>query len=361
MRRSVIWGLVGLVILGGGLFTFRNFQAPIGLALYDRAVEQRVAGDVLAELPEGLHLIVCGSGSPFPDLNRAGPCLAVIAGDRLFVVDSGSGSSRNLTAMGLPIGTTEAVFLTHYHSDHISDLGELMMQRWVVGTNTAPLPIYGPAGVAQVVQGFVAAYGLDSGYRTAHHTAAIAPPSGAGGVAIEVPLADDSDAYTVVIDNDDLQVTMFRVSHNPISPAVGYRFDYRGRSIVISGDTTYQDSVVAQATGVDLLVHEALQPELVGVLTRHTAEAGTANIAQITEDILDYHTTPTEAARIAREAGVDALVLYHLVPVLPSRLFYPAFLGDAASEFDGPITVSEDRMIFSLPVGAPGDVIEGRL
>lgn len=362
MRKFVLWTLVGFVVLAGcSLLAFRAFQVPISLAVYERAAETRLNRDVLADLPDGLHLIVCGSGSPFPDLGRAGPCLAVIAGDRLYIVDTGSGSSRNLIAMGLPIGQTEAVFLTHYHSDHISDLGELMMQRWVADANTAPLHIFGPAGVTQVVGGFNAAYRLDSSYRTAHHGEAIAPPSGAGGIAFEVPLTRDSDAYTVVLQDENLQITMFRVSHEPISPSVGYRFDYRGRSLVISGDTTYQDSVIAQARGVDLLVHEALQPDLVHILTEQTRAAGAPNIATITEDILDYHATPTEAARIAQTAGVDALVLYHIVPVVPSRLFYPAFLGDAASEFNGHITISEDRMIFTLPVGEPDTVIQDHL
>ena len=114
---------------------------------------------------------------------RSGPCTAVVAGRRLFIFDSGSGASRNLARMRLNAGQIEALFLTHYHSDHIDGLGELMLQRWIQRTAQQPLPVYGPAGLEPVLQGFMGAYTLDKGYRTAHHGAAVAPPEGFGGTA----------------------------------------------------------------------------------------------------------------------------------------------------------------------------------
>jgi ribonuclease Z len=158
-------------------------------------------------------------------------------------------------------------------------------------------------------------------------------------------------APVVVHDAGGVRVTAFPVNHEPVSPAVGYRFDYKGRSVVISGDTAPTPSLVAAAKGADLLVHEALQPRLVAKLTDALAAKGIANTAQITRDILNYHTSPEQAADAARSAGVRHLLLSHIVPPLPFRFAYPAFLGDAADHFDGPITIGEDGMIFTLPAG----------
>jgi ribonuclease Z len=142
------------------------------------------------------------------------------------------------------------------------------------------------------------------------------------------------------------------VNHDPVHPAVGYRFDYKGRSVVISGDTAASPSLVRAATGADLLVHEALQPKLVALLTEALAAKGQANTAQITRDILNYHSSPEVAADAARVAGVKALVLNHIVPPVPLGFAYPAFLGDAPQHYDGPITIGEDGMMWSLPAGS---------
>lgn len=357
MRKIIRIGL-GIVVLTAAvlLTSVRLYPEPVGLALMERMVGQRMGTDFVADLPDGLTVGLCGSGSPLPDPTRAGPCTFVIAGDRLFIVDTGSGSTRNLLQMGVPLGDTEALLLTHFHSDHIADLGELRLQRWVGSANRAPLPVYGPVGVEEVIAGFNAAFGLDDGYRTAHHGAAIAPPAGANANAIEI--GDAPTAGAVVIDDGDLRITMFRVDHSPVDPAVGYRFDYRGRSVVISGDTAFAPSVAEHAAGADLLVHEALQPRMVEIMAEEAETLGRQNIAQIAHDILDYHTSPEDAARTAEAAGVQALVLNHIVPPLPSRILYGAFLGDAASFYDGPIKVGEDRMVFVLPADQPGVIEE---
>ena len=125
--------------------------------------------DPIAELPDGIHVVLCGAGSPLPDPARSGPCVAVVAAQKLFVVDVGTGASRNMQMMGLPPSQLAAVFLTHFHSDHIDGLGELSLQRWVGGTFATPLPLIGPIGVDEVAAGFNRAYRIDSTYRTAHH------------------------------------------------------------------------------------------------------------------------------------------------------------------------------------------------
>jgi ribonuclease Z len=357
MRRTgrIAIGLGALAIVAG--IGVKLFQPQIGTALLARIAGERAGRDVTAGLPDGLHVILCGSGSPLPDPTRAGPCTMVIAGRHIYVVDAGEGGARNLTLMGLPTGRIERLFLTHFHSDHIDGLGPMLLLRWSGLPNTAPLPITGPAGVERVVAGFAEAYAEDNGYRTAHHGAALMPPAGAG--AIAQPFAIGA-APVVVLDAGGVRVTAFPVNHEPVAPAVGYRFDYKGRSVVISGDTGPSPSLNAAARGADLLVHEALQPRLVGKLTDALAARGVANTAQITRDILNYHSSPEQAADAARTAGVRHLLLNHIVPPLPFRFAYPAFLGDAADHFDGPITVGEDGMIVSLPARST-DIIRDRL
>ncbi len=355
-RLAVALGSVVLI----ALLVFKQ-QAAIGAALFERAVGARVGRDATVGLPDGLHVALCGTGSPLPNPGRAGPCTVVIAGNRIFVVDIGEGGGRNINLMGLPLGRIAGVFLTHFHSDHIDGMGPLLMTRWTAGTNTAPLPVYGAAGVAQVVAGFNAAYALDDSYRTGHHGAAIAPLAGAGGLAIPFALPMPGDGDTVlVLAQDGLKVTAIRVDHGPVRPAVGYRFDYKGRSVVISGDTAKSASLIGAAKGADLLLHEALQPKLVRMMTASLAAKGMANLAQITRDIVNYHTTPEQAAEVAQAAGAKELVLNHIVPSIPSRFFYPAFLGDAASRYSGAIVLGEDGMMFSLPAGKT-DIVQSRL
>lgn len=357
MRNKVLIVLAGVVL--AAVLLVRWKQAEIGTALFERAVEQRVGRDATAGLADGLSVVLCGTGSPLPSADRAGACTVVIAGKHIFVVDIGEGGARNINMMGLPVGRVEALFLTHFHSDHIDGMGPLMLTRWTAGTNAAPLPVYGPPGVESVIAGFDAAYVIDNGYRTAHHGPAIAPPGGAGAVARPFALPDVGDTVTV-IEAEGLKVTAIRVDHGPVKPAVGYRFDYKGRSVVISGDTAKSASLTAAAKGADLLVHEALQPRLVAALTRGLDAKGAKNLAQITRDIVNYHTTPEQAAEVAQAAGVKRLVLSHIVPPMPSKFFYPAFLGDAQKRFSGSITVGEDGMMFTLPAGT-SDIVEKRL
>jgi ribonuclease Z len=166
-----------------------------------------------------------------------------------------------------------------------------------------------------------------------------------------LPTAGRGD-QVVVLDDRGLKITAFRVDHGPVEPAVGYRFDYKGRSVAISGDTKVSGSLVTAAKDVDLLVHEALQPKLVGLLQAEFEAKKQDNVAHIMHDILNYHTTPEEAAQQAERAGAKELVLNHIVPPLPLKFAYPAFLGDAARYFSKPITVGEDGMLFSMPVNS---------
>ncbi|MCB2057036.1 MAG: MBL fold metallo-hydrolase, partial [Novosphingobium sp.] len=332
MKRAIRWLLGGLLVLAGLTLLFG--RETIAQRLFDRALDRNVGIDQSAKLGDGLHAYVCGSGSPMPDADRAGPCIAVLAGQQAFIFDSGSGSIRKLGRMGFPMGKLRAEFLTHLHSDHIDGLGEALLQAWVAGHRAAPLPVYGPPGTDQVVAGFNQAYAIDSTYRIAHHGPKVVQPSGFGGAASIITLPEGTDSQ-VVYEKEGVRITAIRVNHAPISPAYGYRIDYKGRSIALSGDTVYSPSFVSAAKGADVMFHEALNKKMVAALGAKLAERGQANNAQIMSDIQNYHASPEDAARAAREAGVNTLVLYHLVPPVPARLIEPLFLGDAPKEFSG--------------------------
>jgi ribonuclease Z len=350
-KQWVVIGAIVAAVILVAVLAAAVFQKQILTAVGTKIVQERLL-EQSRKYDDGLYAGLAGTGSPMPDPGRAGPCTVVLAGNHLYLVDAGQGSARNVLRMAFQFGKVEAVLLTHFHSDHIADLGEVMMQRWTGGSNTRPLDIIGPPGVETVVEGFNTAYRLDNGYRVAHHGAATVPPSGAGGIARPFALSSEDDASVVVIDDGGLKVTAFKVNHAPVAPAVGYRFDYKGRSLVISGDTVPCDSLRKQAKGVDVLLHEALQPAMVKTMHDQAWLSPSPSLAKMMEDIPGYHTSPEDAAKIAAGAGVKQLVLYHITPPIPHPLLTNMFLGDAGKYFSGPITIGEDGMLISLPAGS---------
>jgi len=351
MRQSTGWTVAAAVVLAAGLLAYMQ-RGVIGMKLIEHEVRVRASdADPLKALPDGLHVGLCGAGSPLPDERRGGPCHVVVAGRRMFVIDAGSGAPRRIVQMRLNVGQVEALFVTHYHSDHIDGMGELMLQRWAQGAHRQSLPIYGPPGLGQVLDGFHGAYALDRGYRIAHHGEQLVPPSGAGGTAHEFEL-DPQTGRRVLISEPDLEVAAFAVQHEPVHPAVGYRIRYKDRVVVFSGDTAQAQAVARESRGADVLIHEALSAEMVGMFERSFREAGRANLAHVMHDILGYHTTPEEAAELARQAGVRALVFSHIIPVLPPGM-EEVFSGKAAQIFHGPIHVGVDGDWITLPAGSP--------
>ena len=347
MKTRILWVVVVLVLLASSVYFFR---AQLSVAVAKRVAVSHLAADVPSELPEGLHVGLCGAGSPMPDEKRGGPCTLVLAGKRMFVFDAGNASSRNIGRMGFVHGRIEAIFLTHFHSDHIDGLGELMLQRWVSASNAAPVPVHGPAGVENVVAGFMQAYAQDQRYRVAHHGEATMPSSGFGGKAL--PFTLDAQGRALLLKDADLEIVAFAVDHAPVHPAVGYRITYKGRSVVLSGDTKKSAAVQRAAAGADLLVHEAMSTPLMAILQAGAGQAGRPKLRQLMLDIIDYHSTPEQAAQTARDAGVRYLLLNHIAPPLPLPGLEKAFLGDASSIYAGPIRVGADGDFISMPVGS---------
>ena len=341
-------GLILVPVLLAGIYLAR---APLALRLAERGLERSMSEQPFAALPDGMQLALCGAGGPLPDPVRSGPCVAVQAGKLHLVIDAGSGGARNLTRMRFPLGALDALLLTHVHSDHIDGIGELAMLRWVNAANTSPLPVLGPPGVAKVVAGFNMAYEEDAGFRSAHHGDTVAPMSGHGMQATEFPVPAPGQSV-VVLEREGVTVRMFAVSHTPVKPAVGYRIEYRGRSVVVSGDTAKSASLEAVARGADLLVHEALSSELVAAMHRAGAAAGRPIIAKVTSDIPDYHSSPVEAAQSATAAGVRHLLFYHVIPPLPLPGLDAVFLRGVSEAYVGPVTLGVDGTLISLPAGS---------
>jgi len=351
MRRVGFW-LLG-VVSAVALLCVALFQLPaVQDRLMERALERAVgasADDLFEE--NALRVLLCGTSSPLPHPDRAKACVAVFAAGRLWVVDTGPGSWNNLALWRIPGRRIGAVLLTHFHSDHIGDLGEFDMQTWVAG-RPAPLRVFGPPGVERVVAGFEEAYARDTRYRIAHHGAEFLQEDAGRMQARPIP------APAVVLEEDGLRISAFPVDHRPVVPAFGYRFDYAGRSVVVSGDTIKTRGLVEAARNADVLVHDALASHVVSAIGEAAAKAGRDGIAKIMGDVLDYHASPVEAAGAANEAGVDLLLFYHLMPPPPNRLFEPVFLRGVDDVRPEGWILGDDGLLVELPIGS--DAIEVR-
>ncbi len=302
------------------------------------ALFKRAAHQVLSAEPKetnGIQVIICGSASPLGfDPNRAQACIAVITPEHFFLFDVGARAPLRIAQAQLPLARLDGVFLTHFHSDHISGLPDVALNSWVQGRNS-PLPIFGAEGVSTVVDGFNQAYELDRSYRTAHHGSTLLPSR--SGIMQPHTFKEGG----IVWQDDLITVRSFTVAHPPIEPAVGYRIDYRDRSVVISGDTNVTESLFAVGQGADLLLHDALSHTLLEPMIELAQE----RMSSIMTDVIDYHANVEYLAAKASEAGIKKLALYHMVPVPSNPLMEKMFLRNTPSG----IILTEDLQTFTLP------------
>ncbi|MGE0639426.1 MAG: MBL fold metallo-hydrolase [Thermoanaerobaculia bacterium] len=350
---KTVLAVAGLLVVGLG---FAVLNPTIEQMLFD-AGARKMSGFVNTEPFEddALRVAVCGTSAPLPSPSRAKACVAVFAGGKYWVVDTGPESTENLVLWQIPLARIGGVLLTHFHSDHIGDLGELQLQTWA-GGRKEPLAVYGGPGVEQLVDGFNLAYRQDQGYRTTHHGEKVMPSAAWGMVAHTIELdgapTPAKDRRGLVYDDGSLVITALEVDHAPIEPAYAFRFDYKGRSVVVSGDLKDHPPLAQGASGADVLVSEAISTRMTKSLGAAAGEAGRDNTAAVMHDIEDYHITPEQAARIANEAGVKLLVYYHLLPApdgfLPRRLFSSG-VNDVRK---GDWTIAEDGSLYTLPLGS---------
>jgi ribonuclease Z len=343
VRKRYIGIVIAVLIL---IIAFNN-RSAIMLKVFSAASISRMSENRISDLGDGLHVALCGAGGPMPSTSRTGPCVAVIADKRIFIVDISSGGPTNLGLMGLNAGDIDTVLLTHFHSDHIDGLGQLAMMRWVTGNHVSPLNVIGPQGVDLVVDGFNTAYSQDSVYRNAHHTDFVAPTSGRGMTAQSFESPGDG-SKVVVFKDSGIKIEMLTVQHEPVSPSVAYLFTYQGRTAMISGDTIKNTNVEQFSKGIDLLVHEALSPIMLETMSNSAKIAGNMGASKIFFDVLDYHASPIDAAEVARDSNVGHLLYYHIVPPLDVPGLDSIWL-DGVDEIFSEYTLGEDGTLFTLP------------
>jgi len=323
-----------------GALAIGAFQLPaMQDALFQRALRQAMTAP--PTLPPGLTVVVCGSASPLgnsPDHAQA--CLAVLTPEHFFLFDVGARSPLRLAQARLPLGRLTGVFLTHFHSDHIAGIPDVNLASWVAGRK-APLTVFGPPGVERITNGFNEAYALDRGYRVAHHGEATLPPNLGPLVPKEIPQTG------VVWEDGALTIRAVAVDHAPASPALGYRIDYAGRSVVISGDSNASEGLFSLAEGADLLFHDALSRTLLDPMIAQARAAGLDPLPEIMTDVIDYHADVESLLAPTKAAKVGQLVLYHLVPVPPNGLAERLFRRGLPGE----VILAQDLQRFDLPRG----------
>ena len=288
-----------------------------------------------------LKVVVCGSRSPLPAPGRAEACILVEAGDDIYIFDMGNGSAVNLQQYQIPWSNVKGIFITHMHSDHMADLPDAHLASWIQGRKS-PLKVYGPKGINLVTKGFELAYSADYQYRNEHHGDEILPLDIAGYEAIEI-------ANNEYIENDTagMEILPFTVNHHPVNHAFGFKIAYKGRTLVISGDTINDGSVQKYSKDIDLLIHSAISLDIV---ERLRSVAPIPQMDKIFLDIQDYHTPINQAGEIARDANVKHLLIYHAIPspnnTIMEKVFYRPLKG-IYKDF----TASVDGTRIILPIG----------
>ncbi|HEY7817667.1 MAG TPA: MBL fold metallo-hydrolase, partial [Vicinamibacteria bacterium] len=248
---------------------------------------------------------------------------------RAYVIDCGDGVARQLVTAGVRLDTLDKIFITHHHSDHNADYGNLLLLAWASGLKT-PVEAYGPPPLERMTKLVFELNQFDIETRIEDEK--------------RVPLAPlirarDITQSGVVVDDGRVRVKAALVAHPPIEHAFAYRFDTENRSIVVSGDTAFSKELLELARGAEVLVHEALY--LPGI--ERTASK-VANAPGLLEHIVRSHTTAEDAARLASEAGVRTLVLSHLVPSDDPLVTDDEWLSAARTRFSGEIVVARDLL-----------------
>jgi len=285
------------------------------------------AAFAVASHAQSLKVTLLGTGSPRPTISRFGPSILVEAGNQKLLFDCGRGSTQRLYQLKIPFAEVTTLFLTHLHSDHTIGIPDLWLTGWVMGRNAA-LRVWGPAGTKEMMAHLEQAYAFDVHIRRDVDTKL--PGEGA------VVVARDIDEG-VVYDDAGLKVTAFLVDHGPVKPALGYRIDFAGRSVTLSGDTRFSENLIHFAHGTDVLIHEVIDPEAYReVVNTFTAEQR--------QKVIEHHTTPEQAGIVFTRVKPKLAVYSHIVP--PD---VPDIIPHTRKTYSGPLEVGQDLM--SIEIG----------
>jgi len=272
--------------------------------------------------PDDLRVVLLGTAAgPRVDLGQFGASTLVEAGGVRLLFDCGRGATLRLVQVGVPIGTISRLFLTHLHSDHVIQIPDLLLTGWVGGTRTIPLEVWGPTGTRDMMTHMQEAFVFDI-----HMRRDVDEKSPADGIKV---VSHDIE-QGIVLDEQGVKVTAFLVDHAPVSPAFGYRVDYRGHSVVLSGDTRVSENLVRFAQGVDVLVHEVVDPDLIRARGQTTAEA-----------IIAHHTTPEEAGGVFARVKPRLAVYSHA----PNT---EAVMTKTRKTYAGPLQGAEDMLTIDI-------------
>lgn len=293
----------------------------LGCAFIPRPAEGRGGGSRLILLGTG--------GGPRPRKKNSAPAQVIVVNDVAYVVDCGDGVARQLVLAGIPLPTLRHIFLTHQHSDHNADYGNLILLAWTAGLRTR-VDCWGPPPLEEMTRHFMEMNSYDIGIRIQDE----------GRIPLQ-PLVHVHELKEggPVLEDENVRVTATIVDHPPVRPAFGYRFDARDRSIVISGDTAPSENLIELARGADVLVHEAFYPAAIDRLV-----AGVPNAPTLRQSIFSHHTSAEDAGRVAQAAGVKTLVLSHFVPAEDPAVTDQMWIDAAGAHFDGKIIVGKDLL-----------------
>jgi ribonuclease BN (tRNA processing enzyme) len=276
------------------------------------------------------RLILLGTGGgPRPRKASSASAQVIVVNGTAYVVDCGDGVARQLVLAGIPLPQLRHIFLTHQHSDHNADYGNLLLLAWTSGLRTR-VDCWGPPPLQEMTTHFMAMNSYDIRTRIEDEE--------------RIPLQPLIHVHELVegglvLEDENVRVRATLVDHPPVVPAFGYRFDAPDRSIVISGDTRSSENLIALAEGADVLVHDALYPEALDRLV-----ATVPNAADLRRSILSHHTSAEDAGRVARAAGVKTLVLSHLIPAEDAEVTQQMWIDAASAHFDGRVVVGQDLL-----------------
>ena len=276
------------------------------------------------------RLILLGTGGgPRPRKSSSAPAQVIVVNDAAYVIDCGDGVARQLVLAGIPLSQLRHIFLTHHHSDHNADYGNLLLLAWTSGLRTS-VDCWGPPPLRQITTDFLEMSAFDIRTRIEDEQRVPLQP------LIQVHELKEGGK---VFEDENIRVRAALVDHPPVAPAFGYRFDAPDRSIVISGDTKPSENLIELARGADVLVHDALYPAAVERLV-----ARVPNAATLRKSILSHHTSAEDAGRVAKAAGVRTLVLSHLVPADDPEVTDQMWIDAARRHFDGEVIVGKDLL-----------------